>query len=91
MQDGVLEAFVELLKGQDTELLYVVLDALERLLECGVSANDDNTIVNDFEFLGGLSALESLQLHSSTDIYHKVIHILERFFFKATEINAIMA
>lgn len=75
-----MQAFIELLKAEEPDLLFVALEALECVLQCGISEENENSLADEFEAKGGLSTLESLQLHKSADVYHKAIHLIERFF-----------
>lgn len=84
-----MQAFVELLKYEEAELLNVVLEALDRILECGIIQGEQNPVVSDFDAIGGLSNLEKLQLHNCHEIYKKVIKIMEKY-YKLSEVNAVM-
>lgn len=73
----------ELLNHADTNLIFVVLCALDAILHAGKvlqGAAQVNKYAIELEEVGGLDKIENLQTHVSEQIYEKVLHILETYF-----------
>ncbi|GAM23130.1 hypothetical protein SAMD00019534_063060, partial [Acytostelium subglobosum LB1] len=80
---NVLEPLCELLKSTDSNLLKVVLEAIENILKAGqehASKTGANPYVDLIEQFGGDQQLIELQNVKNKDVYTKAQNILEDFF-----------
>ncbi len=71
-----LEAMLSMLTSSNANLVMAVLTTVGKLME--IDKNYGGELKTQFESLGGLSALEGLQLHSNKDIYDMVVKILDQ-------------
>lgn len=72
---GVLESLVETLQCRDPRMLLVTIEAVLNLLK-----NGDDSLLLQFERLGGVDALERLQNHPNLAVYNHALSVLNRFF-----------
>lgn len=80
MELGVLKALTELMNYDDPQLLCVVLEGIDHILQIGNTSDDENQLAIQFDELGGVTRLESLQLHSNAEIYNKVVAMLDKYY-----------
>lgn len=68
-------------KDQDEDDLHkVCLNLLKNLLKKAARARELETLAAQFELIGGLDCLESLQYSPSNMVYQKALHIIERYY-----------
>jgi hypothetical protein len=76
---GGFSPLVNLLIGtEDSTMLLVALDSLQKLLELSKAGNMEWELL--FDELGGVERCESLQQHKNDQVYNASIKILESFF-----------
>lgn len=75
---GAIDALCSVLDVADARITLVVLDAIENILKVGKQAGRD--YVGFVDECDGLDKIESLQEHANTDIYTKVVQIIESYF-----------
>jgi importin subunit alpha-1 len=77
---GAIDAVCSVFDINDTEMVMVALDALDRILRVGQEMNMNKDYCRFVYECDGLEKLEKLQEHSSDDIYRKAVNIIETFF-----------
>jgi importin subunit alpha-1 len=85
VSQGAIKPLCDLLALADNKLIMVALEAVEGILRVGEKLKSSNTDgVNPYarfvEEAEGLDKIESLQKHSSEEIYKKAVEILENYF-----------
>lgn len=78
VEQGVISPICHLLSCKDTQVLQVVLDAINNILKLAV--NDLEAVTAMIEECGGLDKIESLQNHENVEIYKLAYEIIEQFF-----------
>jgi len=87
-----LKPLIDLLAISDNKLILIVLEALENILAVGdqlVKNRQEatNTFTLLIEEAEGIDRLEALQSHENTQIYDKVVRLLENYFGAAEEVE----
>ena len=78
---GAIEALSSMLLGTaDAKITMVILDAIDHILQAGERVGKIKYWREVLDECDGLEKMEELQDHPSTEIYEKVIYIIERFF-----------
>lgn len=72
----------------DSDLIKTILESIEEILKLGIPANkgDFNLYQKDFEAVGIVEKLESLQLHSNRRVYESAVSLIEKYFLVADPI-----
>jgi len=75
---NAIDALCGVLTTNDSKIVMIALDALDKILEVGQRADKDYvTMVDESD---GLERIEQLQEHSNDNVYKKAIHIIETYF-----------
>jgi len=74
-----------LLSQQDSKIVGVALDAMDKMLAFGKNQMDsegleENPVVRIVEEVDGMSKIEALQNDENVDVYGKAVHILKSYF-----------
>jgi len=82
---GCIPAMTAMLDVNDTAVQKLVLDAIGNLLSAGeeigkITGKGNNPFLLPFDEAEGIDKLEKMQEHDNTEVYEKVVDILERFF-----------
>lgn len=77
---GALSPLVSTLKTTDTELLFMILNAINHIFESGKLEGREKEISNLFESIGGRKELDELTHHQNPDVYKRVITIIESLY-----------
>lgn len=84
VQQGCIRPLCDLLTVNDPKIVTIALEGLENILKVGEeeakATNSQNQMAVYISEAEGLTKIEDLQTHTSTDIYEKVIKILETYF-----------
>ena len=84
VQQGCIRPLCDLLTVNDPKIVTIALEGLENILKVGEdeakATNTQNQMAVYVSEAEGLGKIEDLQTHTSTDIYEKVIKILETYF-----------
>ncbi len=75
---GAIDALCSVLDVADARITMVVLDAIEKILKVGMNCGRD--YVGFVDECDGLDKIEGLQEHQNTEIYEKVVSIIETYF-----------
>jgi len=75
---GAIDALCSVLDVADARITLVVLDAIEKILKVGMACDRD--YVGFVDECDGLDKIEGLQQHENTQVYEKVISIIETYF-----------
>ncbi|CAD8174198.1 unnamed protein product [Paramecium pentaurelia] len=87
VQKGLLNVFKQLLEGEDTQTMTVVLEALLNVLKRGdQDFKDDNYYLTQLEQMGVISKIEQLQKHQNQSVYQKCFNILEQYYEAESEL-----
>lgn len=78
VQIGAIDALCSVLDVADARITMVVLDAIEKILKVGSTCGRD--YVGFVDECDGLDKIEGLQEHQNTEIYEKVVSIIESYF-----------
>mmetsp|Transcript_14941 Transcript_14941/g.22613 ORF Transcript_14941/g.22613 Transcript_14941/m.22613 type:complete len:593 (+) Transcript_14941:64-1842(+) len=79
IKQGIVPVLCSKLNVSDPQVLLVILEGLENLLRIGLQ-KPPNLVANMVEQSGGLDFIESLQSHSSNQVYTKAASILQTYF-----------
>ncbi|CCW61680.1 unnamed protein product [Phytomonas sp. EM1] len=93
VQIGVIPPLCEALRVYDSQIVTVILEALQSFLQMGESDrssgfHEENMVVKQIIDCGGIDHLEELQKHTNKDVYNLVFNILENFFSVMDDGNA---
>eukprot|EP00934_Nitzschia_sp_Nitz4_P007055 Nitzschia sp. Nitz4//scaffold10_size219509//129848//131776//NITZ4_001437-RA/size219509-processed-gene-0.243-mRNA-1//1//CDS//3329532947//7045//frame0 len=84
VQQGCIRPLCDLLTVNEPKIVNIALEGLENILKIGEeeakATNTQNQMAVYITEAEGLNKIEDLQTHSSTEIYEKVIKILETYF-----------
>ncbi|XP_054733600.1 importin subunit alpha-7 [Anastrepha obliqua] len=83
---GCIPPMCDFLTVVDSDIVQVVLNALENILKAGEKfAARPNPYAMAIEECGGLDKIEYLQSHENRDIYYKSFYIIEQYFSNEEE------
>jgi len=82
VDNNIIEPLCHLLTCGDARIILVGLEALDNILKMGAkhADNGENPYAGLIEECSGLDNIEDLQSHANTEIYEKVVEILECHF-----------
>ncbi len=80
VEAGVLPALIGAVAVPDTALQEITIAAIERVMYCGLSMDEDNQIARMFEDLGGLRELENVHFKLPATLHEKVTEIIDTYF-----------
>ncbi len=84
VQQGCIRPLCDLLTVNDPKIVTIALEGLDNILKVGEeeakATNSQNQMAVYISEAEGLTKIEDLQTHTSTDIYEKVIKLLETYF-----------
>jgi hypothetical protein len=87
MQPPLLYVFVRKLMDIKSDVVLVLLDAIEQMLQKDVDKNDGQFILaRRFDEVGGLELIEELQFSEKRRVYQSAVRILEKYFNVEEEI-----
>lgn len=72
-----IPAMCHLLTSCDTQIIHVILDGLSNILR---KHRDHELVTCSIEQCGGLDAIERLQAHENTEVYHLAFSLLDKHF-----------
>jgi len=82
---GCIKPMVDLLGMADTLFITIALQAIEAILKVGQQKQQEQGLIeNPFaalvEEVEGTTKIEALQKYPNVDVYHKAMHIIDRYF-----------
>ena len=82
LKEGVLAALTKMLTVHEPPLVLILLEAIDSILsaEVPIIHDGDSDAASQFEALGGLKAVEHLQLHSNVKIYQAASLLADKHF-----------
>jgi len=80
LQNGALPSMCNFLKSKEPKALSLALDALGMMLEIANKMGTLDAATTIVEEVGGLDLIEQSQNHENEDIYHKALHLVEKYF-----------
>ncbi len=78
LEEKGLEAIVEMLHGEDADLLMVLLEAVDSLLKFDDAGEGEDSVADKLDAMGGVAKIEALQLHKNKNVYERVIKLLDK-------------
>lgn len=78
VENGALQPLCDLLGVGEARVLILALEALDNILQAGLSSSVD--YVQLVDEVDGISKLELLQEHENNEVYEKAVSIIEKYF-----------
>ncbi len=69
-----------MLDAPEAEVVKLILGTVSKVLMAGEKEDGENDYADQFESVGGLKKLESLQLHPNREIYDAALKVMKQHF-----------
>jgi importin subunit alpha-6/7 len=91
ISQGCLKPLCEMLSGQDTKIIQVILDGIDNILSVGKEEllsglTAENTYATNLEEMGTLDIICNLQKHPNDNVYMKAKGIIDKYYSQGNEI-----